>query len=1113
MSNRPRDSRQRDLALDPERSFIVQAPAGSGKTELLIRRFLVLLGRVDAPEQIIAITFTRKAAAEMRNRVVTALQAARGPRPEDPVAAELWQLAQAATERDQAAQWQLAMHPSRLQIQTIDSLCLGLVRRMPWLSRCGAPLTVIDDATDLYRQAAQETVHLLAGGEQTWAQAVEVLLRHLDYQVETAVTLLSDMLGHRDQWLRKTGNLDGAQADTRRGELESAWRGLAARYIARARSCLQGHDVAALISCANHACRELDAQHAEHSLRAWGERFDLPDDDDPGPWQALCGLLLKKSEDAFRSKVTKREGFPTTDRENKQHMEALLKVLADDPVLLQALAEVRRLPPVEFLPEQWEVLNAINTLLPLAAARLQLLFAGRGVADFTEINHRANFALGGEGAPTDLALKLDYRIQHLLVDEFQDTSYSQFMFLERLTAGWQMDDGRSMFLVGDPKQSIYRFREAEVGLFQYAADHGIGEMELQPLQLTDNFRSDPGIVDWVNRVLPHAFPETGDAQQGAIPYHPSFAARAAGPDAGVFVHALARDDARFEALEIVQLVKDCRARRPDAEIAILARSRTHLLYLLPALQHAGVPCVGVDTQSLARQPAVQDIMALTRALLHTADRIAWLAVLRAPWCGLRLEDLYMLVGDGQQALWARLRDETVSAALTPDARQRLARVVPVLERALAQRGRGEWRRLVESTWVALGGPAVIAESAVADVETYLDLLADSEHDDAALMDLEQRVAGHWAAPQSDPRLAVQVMTMHKAKGLQFDVVVLPSLLRRTHAGEAPLLRWEEDPELGLLLAPRKAKGGDDGHHDFLGWLHKKKDHLESGRLLYVACTRAKHELHLLAAAPRDANGAVRTPSQGLLALLWPGVRDAFTGGGSDSAQSEADIATQNTGESVVRRLPPGWRAPHWEQFALDQERIAQVGGDEPGEIEFSWAGEEARHVGVLVHEFLQLMATSGLADWDHARLRGLYPVWRQELAARGLPEPLLQPAVQRIAQALERVLADPRARWLMDPAQRDRHSEFAVSVWRGGRVRSLQMDLTFVDEHERRWIVDYKTSAHEGGDVDQFLDREVERYRDQLHGYAQAMAQLDQRPIHLALYFPLLQAWREWRHI
>src|SRR5436190_22069795 len=128
------DQKQRDDALDPSRSYIVQAPAGSGKTELLIQRFLALLGRVERPEEIAAITFTIKAAAEMRQRVFPALAAARGKaRPEAPHEARTWDLARAALERNDSLGWKLEESADRLRVQTIDALCASLTRQMPVL--------------------------------------------------------------------------------------------------------------------------------------------------------------------------------------------------------------------------------------------------------------------------------------------------------------------------------------------------------------------------------------------------------------------------------------------------------------------------------------------------------------------------------------------------------------------------------------------------------------------------------------------------------------------------------------------------------------------------------------------------------------------------------------------------------------------------------------------------------------------------------------------------------------------------------------------------------------------------------------------------------------------
>ncbi|MFH1573024.1 MAG: UvrD-helicase domain-containing protein, partial [Acidobacteriota bacterium] len=155
------DARQREHALDPERSFIVQAPAGSGKTELLIQRCLTLLCRVNEPEAIIAITFTRKAAGEMRRRVMTALQNSAGRRPDKPHEALTWDLACRVRERNESLGWDLFRNPGRLRIQTIDSLCASLTRQMPWLSRLGGPPDIVEAEEELYAEAALRTIDLL----------------------------------------------------------------------------------------------------------------------------------------------------------------------------------------------------------------------------------------------------------------------------------------------------------------------------------------------------------------------------------------------------------------------------------------------------------------------------------------------------------------------------------------------------------------------------------------------------------------------------------------------------------------------------------------------------------------------------------------------------------------------------------------------------------------------------------------------------------------------------------------------------------------------------------------------------------------------------------------
>ncbi len=169
--------------------------------------------------------------------------------------------------------------------------------------------------------------------------------------------------------------------------------------------------------------------------------------------------------------------------------------------------------------EDAAALAALSRLLARAAAELQQAFARHGRVDYTFVMGAAREALAEAGEPTDLALRTGLSLRHILVDEFQDTSLAQFQLLATLTASWEEGDGRTLFVVGDPMQSIYRFREAEVGLFLAARDAGIGQVPLTPLRLRRNFRSAPQLVEFCNTLFAQVFPAADDLRAGAVAYH------------------------------------------------------------------------------------------------------------------------------------------------------------------------------------------------------------------------------------------------------------------------------------------------------------------------------------------------------------------------------------------------------------------------------------------------------------------------------------------------------------------------------------------------------------------------------------------------------------------
>jgi ATP-dependent exoDNAse (exonuclease V) beta subunit len=1109
----PPDIQARRQALTPARSFIVQAPAGSGKTELLIQRILALLGVAEQPEEVLAITFTRKAAGEMRDRLLRSLESARGPEPEAEHARTTWRLARAVLENDARRDWRLVENPVRLTIQTIDSFCASLVRRMPWLSRFGAQASIAEDAKELYRDAA-ERVLALADNNDAYGEVTCLLLSHLDNRMERLRDLLVGMLVRRDQWLR---HLYGHQADEQRQILEGGLRCLVEGVLDRLHGMLTNEEKASLVRMGAFAGSNLQAQGVDNSISCLLDltAFPAPSADEIGTWRGLADLLLTRGG-TLRKRLDKNCGFLPGKKEPhasmKEAMGLLLEDLAQREAVVALFDEVRSLPPVVYETEQWQVLQALVTLLPRAVAELWLVFKERGQCDFVQVALSAGQALGNVDAPTDLLLHLDSRIRHILVDEFQDTSWGQFLLLKKLTAGWQVGDGRSLFLVGDPMQSIYRFREAEVGLYLQARQQGIDQLCLDPLYLTTNFRSQAGIVAWVNRVFPTLFPACEDEALGGVAYAPSVAARnALGDQAVVFHPSIGRDD-RGEAAQLVELVRQAQREDPQGSVAVLVRARTHLKEILPAFRAAGLRFRAQEIDSLAERPVARDLLALTRALLHPADRVAHLAVLRAPWCGLSLEDLHVLSGETPDVTMTELlRQPQRLMGLSSDGHKRLERVSVVLNQTMARRGRVSLRVLVEGAWLALGGPGCLDAAGLVDADAVLGLLEDLDQggDLLPFEALAEKLGKLFAAVDPLADESLQVMTIHKAKGLEFDTVILPGLGRRPRGEDAHLMRWLDLPETGLLLAPLAPLGGEsrDGIYDAIGRIEKQKGDMELARVLYVAATRAKKRLHLLGYARPVGDEDCRPEGGSFLEKLWPAVAEEFLG--AQRHVPEPLDAQKKVG--WLRRLTADWQLPTmpagYQGAAPDVLRPSSVARPAEETVLLP-ATEEGRHIGTVIHQWLESIARDGPAAWPMERLTAEQALWTLRLGQSGIAASRLDIAADKVLQALQQVLQSERGRWLLTEHEQA-ECELALSGMVDGQLVHAVIDRTFVDEGVR-WIIDYKTSVPEKQGLQAFLVDEGEQYRGQIAIYRRLFEGLDPSlKIRTALYFPAVDGWHE----
>jgi ATP-dependent helicase/nuclease subunit A len=878
------DAARRLEAADVRHSVIVQAPAGSGKTALVVDRFLNLLTVVEKPEEILAITFTRKAAAEMRLRVSSALSGTD-------------ERAQTIRRRGERLGWQLDALDSRLRIQTIDGFCAALVRSLPVASRVGDATAVTTDVRPLYADAVRRTFEPGVVDPPLGAELADVFaLFDNDYQ--RLHDALVDMLGRRDQWLELIARVLRGTVRDRNG-LPTIDHSIGADIDAAVRRLHRNafDDVEA----------ELDAALAADLARAASTRAarlhrdwpwaGLPDE--LAGWRFIAELVLTR-DGTPRTRFGSHQGFARdgADAAEKAQFKALVLEL-DRRGIGARLASIRHLPTTVRSRDELRAIDSVAATLALLVIELGHVFRRAGKFDFAEVTFGAMRALGDTDAPTDLALALDYRIKHLLIDEFQDTSAIHHRLFARLTEEWQPDDGKTLFVVGDPMQSIYRFRDADVGLFQRLRRHGLGLLRPHTIELSSNFRSSSALTDWCNAAFGPAFGTREDPLLGRVAFAGATAMRTARADDGCSITVIVGSDAdASEADRVAVTIERIRDEHPNESIAVLARNRAHLTATIDALAARGIAWHGVDIHPLAERPVVSDLTALLRAMASDDDRSAWFALLRAPFVGLCLRDLEVVAQFDKPA--RVVRDGVEAIELSDDGRARIARIRAVLRNAEMWRAQARTRQWLESTFIHLGGADAYDEPDALDHARRMFDLVERVHPRDVDVDAIERAMTELFADTSPSPGAVELMTIHRAKGLEFDHVLLPSLHRTSRRDDPPPIRWR--PEGGRVLIGVDRVGVHDDLYRWLGYEDARRDANELIRLMYVAATRARQSLHLFAVLGGDRDA--EPPPRSLLATIWSAV--------AEQAQFVPATPPASSGVIAERRvLATGysWRPP------------------------------------------------------------------------------------------------------------------------------------------------------------------------------------------------------------
>jgi ATP-dependent helicase/nuclease subunit A len=1182
----PPDAAARERALDATRSWIVEAPAGSGKTGLLIQRYLKLLaeGSVTKPGQVLAITFTKKAAAEIRERVVSQLEsAARGDVVgETAFERETRMLADAVLEKDARLEWGLLASPQRMSLKTIDSLCALIVSSMPVLSGGGGAMAPLADALPLYQMAARRTVLQLGGADPALDNALRLVLLHRDGNLAECERLLAEMLELREQWgaLIPLGNaeLNDAYLDsTVLPKLERTLEQTVCAGLTRLAKVLPDEVLRSMAWLAGEFAELPPYKPEIHPFAICRGMKAAPEEtvEHLEHWQAMIHLLVKKDGE-WRKRYQKNDLEVLLEKHHAMAISSLIESLRGREDVLGAVQGLRSLPPAKYPPEQWVVAKALFRLLSRALVELQLVFAERGECDFAELALLARSALRQTGGVLDLQEAWGMELRHLLVDEMQDTSTSQYELIQLLTQDW---DGKqqTVFLVGDPKQSIYLFRQARVERFvRTMQEQRLGDLPMECLRLTANFRSQRDLVESFNEDFSLLFPSAESVTTpDEVPYTAAVAVRKQAYSAvGMRWHTRVIEGGRIpeqarlargawqkdEAQQIRAIAKEWRAkplppgRIAQWKIAVLVQTRRHLLDVVTALKEddgeGAIPFCAVKIDELAERSEVMDLFALTRALLHPADKAAWLAVLRAPWCGLSLVDLHTVAGGDDTAARKRsiagLLAERQSL-LSKDGQVRVGQVISVMEAANVQRGRVPMVEWVERTWRTLGGDVSLTDAELGNTRQYLQLLDEMASGAGGLevAALTRRLKKLYAQAEQSVG-AVDLMTIHGAKGLEWDVVMLPGLARAGGSSRTGLLVWNEIEEgagdtAHGMLAPIAGRG--EKAKELNRWMKDLNDAREAAerkRLFYVACTRTREELHLFAAPDRSAKGAVLPGHNNLLKAAWPAAERHFVArasveGGAKVLHFETPAEESENGLAIAAGAETATERPAMlERLPLSFNPVARFRsirplvpgeGDDTMErmhFERPEGSFAARSFGNAMHAFLELVAKHFDAGVSVDELATEVATWspRMEAVLRsdGLPSATVKREAQRLLAAVKTALTDEVGRWVLG-AREQAASEYGFTTW-GERRRSFRLDRMFVAGTEPLaagseclWIVDYKTGSHGRGiGVEAFLESEREKYGAQMESYAAAMKAVAKgKELRVALYYPMLPKLLWWR--
>ncbi|MEO1016801.1 MAG: double-strand break repair helicase AddA [Pseudomonadota bacterium] len=1071
---------------DPDYSVWVTANAGTGKTRILVDRVLRLLLAGNAPDGLLCLTFTKSAAAEMRGRVEARLSAWATQSDNDVLIDEIKQLtgntASSASVDLARRLFGVVMDlPDGLQIMTIHAFCQSVLRRFPLEADVAPHFEVMDDRTtaELLQSARDAMIASAQAGDKALSEALTTLAVAVTEQTITE-TLAEAMAEKRriSDLIRRYGCIVAVGSAV--CDLLDTPSHLSIDRLT-SELCANGvFDVEGLIHAANDLTT--DGNESEQAIGrdilAW---LNAASEDRRILLEQYLSLFVTKGHQARARLVTK-----AFLEKHDQAVNALRR-------------EQARI--VRFAQTRTRVTTARRTLALLRFSHAvidayETEKRRRAALDFDDLIASTRRLLSQPGAAQWVLFKLDARIDHILIDEAQDTSPDQWEIIEQLLAEFHVGESarvtnRTLFVVGDDKQSIYSFRGADLETFQALRRRIIGSFEaarrpIRPELLDLSFRSTGVILDVVDRVF--AMPE---ARQGVVAEEEEirhFSARRNEPSL-VEVWPLMehqpnvqtpswplptdrrtpQEPERDLAEAIVRKIRqwlDNNRHLPSAgrsvmagDILILLSRRGRLQeFLVRAFKREDVPVAGADRLNLLDHIAIQDLIALGQAVLLPEDDLNFAALLKSPLFGFEEDQLFDIAWNREDAtIWSRLRDlAKVSPPFYADAVakfegwQRRADFMPPFEFYAHILGPdGQRKRLVERL-----GPDALEpiEAFLAQALIYEDGHPSSLQGFLHWLQLESQTLKRDTDAGHDQ---VRIMTVHGAKGLEAPIVFLADA-----AAEAPThssrMLWHGPS--GLALWRSRSEERSKVEEECVETVRVKQEK-ERHRLLYVAMTRARDELYVCGCASRrhskratstwyehitrglETHDLLEKPEIALCpGTFAPGLRVERRGSGSDTIISE-DKSTK-----VVARAMPDWATCN----ADTEEKTAPIrlipSKSEPPQPAGSFGADmEARQIGSTIHRLLEYLPKI-------ERNRRQFAI--QQYFRTKHPD-LARGRVEAIEANILQILEGQETASLFGPGS---FSEQPIAGIVGGVAISGQIDRMTIEDNQITFV-DYKTNV------------------------------------------------------